>query len=153
MPNLQELDLSRNLLSNWACIQALARELGDTLQSLTISYNVFRLLEPVPAQPAFTTLRTLVLNWTRLSWEQVRAAVSGTACRPVSWLTAVQIIACRSWPWHHVCPMLEELHACSCALACLSRPDTEAFPQLKVRKNLTPLSGQACCKGVRYLHS
>eukprot|EP00644_Phytophthora_capsici_P009822 jgi/Phyca11/550817/estExt2_Genewise1Plus.C_PHYCAscaffold_390028 len=66
-PNLTELDLSRNLFSQWSDILDILREL-PLLKTLILSGNRFILNE---GDGVFQNVKVLVLNQTLLSWSDV----------------------------------------------------------------------------------
>lgn len=66
-PNLTELDLSRNLFSQWSDILDILREL-PLLKTLILSGNRFILKE---GDGVFQNVKVLVLNQTLLSWSDV----------------------------------------------------------------------------------
>ncbi|KAI9919688.1 hypothetical protein PsorP6_017685 [Peronosclerospora sorghi] len=73
VPNLTELDLSRNLFTKWTDILAVVREL-PRLETLILSGNRFTLEEESGREDntvRFEHLKVLVLNQTLLSWDQV----------------------------------------------------------------------------------
>ncbi|XP_043197939.1 tubulin-specific chaperone E-like isoform X3 [Amphibalanus amphitrite] len=68
-PNIEELDLAENLLSSWAAVAEITRQLPK-LRILNISEN--RLAEPDAAlRPAFASLQILMANRQRYTWEEV----------------------------------------------------------------------------------
>lgn len=67
-PNIRELDLTANLLPDWHEVGRLCDELQD-LSILDLSSSRIR-IGPAPL-PTLSTLKTLVLNCCRLTWEQV----------------------------------------------------------------------------------
>jgi len=76
-PNLTELDLSRNLLSSWSSLVAIAREL-PLLETLILSGNRFTLSEKGggDSSDVFPSVKVLVLNQTLLSWSDVMELVT-----------------------------------------------------------------------------
>ncbi|KAF0296185.1 Tubulin-specific chaperone E [Amphibalanus amphitrite] len=67
-PNIEELDLAENLLSSWAAVAEITRQLPK-LRILNISEN--RLAEPDAAlRPAFASLQILMANRQRYTWEE-----------------------------------------------------------------------------------
>ena len=68
VPNICELDLAGNLLSDWAAVEGLGTQL-DKLQSLDLRGNRLHVQPGAPQTICFPKLRVLVLNGTRLSWE------------------------------------------------------------------------------------
>jgi Leucine-rich repeat (LRR) protein len=69
-PQLEELDLSGNLLSSWAEVEAVVGALPK-LTALNLTAN--RMSSPQGALPTALRLRVLVLNQTDIQWEQMTA--------------------------------------------------------------------------------
>lgn len=68
VPNIQELDLSGNLLSEWKDVGIICEQL-PALKALNLSYN---LMSPYKSElPLLKSIRVLVLNNTGVDWEQV----------------------------------------------------------------------------------
>ncbi|RIA87419.1 hypothetical protein C1645_286960 [Glomus cerebriforme] len=70
-PNIIDLNLSKNLLSDWDTIASICEQL-QKLEVLRLNYNRFQVLETSPRLPnTFTNLKSLSLNYTRISWKQI----------------------------------------------------------------------------------
>ncbi|GAU39807.1 hypothetical protein TSUD_219820 [Trifolium subterraneum] len=68
VPNIKELDLSGNLLSEWKDVGFICEQL-PALKALNLSYN---LMSPYKSElPLLKSIRVLVLNNTGVDWEQV----------------------------------------------------------------------------------
>ncbi|EFJ23244.1 hypothetical protein SELMODRAFT_175129 [Selaginella moellendorffii] len=67
-PNIEELDLTGNLISDWNFVTCLCEEL-PRLRAVDLSYNRIDIRPEMPRPPL--NLRTVVLNYCSLSWEQV----------------------------------------------------------------------------------
>ncbi|CAL5184106.1 unnamed protein product [Lathyrus oleraceus] len=68
VPNIKELDLSGNLLSEWKDVGIICEQL-PALKALNLSYN---LMSPYKSElPLLKSIRILVLNNTGVDWEQV----------------------------------------------------------------------------------
>ncbi|GAU46622.1 hypothetical protein TSUD_377880 [Trifolium subterraneum] len=68
VPNIKELDLSGNLLSEWKDVGSICEQL-PALKALNLSYN---LMSPYKSElPLLKSIRVLVLNNTGVDWEQV----------------------------------------------------------------------------------
>ncbi|KAF4035455.1 Ubiquitin-like domain [Phytophthora infestans] len=76
-PNLTELDLSRNLFSEWSDIIAVIREL-PLLETLILSGNKLTIEEENDSSKLaiFENLKVLVLSYTLLSWKNVGAIIT-----------------------------------------------------------------------------
>ncbi|XP_055459926.1 tubulin-specific chaperone E isoform X2 [Psammomys obesus] len=96
-PNIRVVDLSKNLLSTWDEVIAIAEQLKD-LEVLNLSENKLQFPSdsPTPTR-TFSTLKTLVLNKTGITWAEV------LCCAP-------------SWP------VLEELYLKSNNISISERP-------------------------------
>ncbi|CAI9117145.1 OLC1v1018487C1 [Oldenlandia corymbosa var. corymbosa] len=70
LPNLKELDLMGNLLSDWKDVGIICKELA-VLEVLNLSYNLMS--HDVTGFPKLNNIRVLVLNFTGISWNQVEA--------------------------------------------------------------------------------
>ncbi|CAG8530518.1 4923_t:CDS:10 [Paraglomus occultum] len=70
--NIIDLNLSKNLLSDWETVARICEQLKK-LQILRLNYNRFQPLQSPPPQfiEAFKNLKSLSLNYTRISWSQV----------------------------------------------------------------------------------
>ncbi|KAM7511499.1 hypothetical protein LguiB_010374 [Lonicera macranthoides] len=68
IPNLKELDLTGNLLSEWKDIGTICKEL-PTLETLNLSNNFMS--TDINGMPLLKNIRILVLNNTGLNWMQV----------------------------------------------------------------------------------
>jgi hypothetical protein len=114
-PNVAELDLSDNLLSDWSQVRALCRAL-PALRVLDLSGNRVRLPQqavasssapplppPPPAPRPPLQLRTLVLN---------------DCAATVTWPALVQLVG-------SCLPELEALHACRCGMRSLALEEEE----------------------------
>ena len=75
--NLQELDLTDNLLSNWDILSQLGGGLPQ-LKCLNLTSNVLTFSDETPHLPN-TALQILVLNSCKLSWSDVRACAVSVA--------------------------------------------------------------------------
>ncbi|XP_051023806.1 tubulin-specific chaperone E [Acomys russatus] len=96
-PNIRVIDLSKNLLSTWDEVVLIAEQLKD-LEALNLSENKLQFPSDSPATTrTFSTLKTLVLNKTGISWAEV------LRCAP-------------SWP------VLEELYLKSNNISISERP-------------------------------
>ncbi|CAG8521457.1 5927_t:CDS:10 [Dentiscutata erythropus] len=70
-PNIIDLNLSKNLLSDWETVAHICQELKK-LEVLRLNYNRFQPLKSVPNfSNAFLNLKNLSLNHTRISWDQI----------------------------------------------------------------------------------
>ncbi|CAI2166690.1 14465_t:CDS:10 [Funneliformis geosporum] len=70
-PNIVDLNLSKNLLSDWETVAKICEQLKK-LEVLRLNYNRFQILEYSPIFPdAFKNLKNLSLNYTRISWKQI----------------------------------------------------------------------------------
>lgn len=96
-PNIRVVDLSKNLLSTWDEVIAIAEQLKD-LEGLNLSENKLQFPSDSPTPTTtFSTLKTLVLNKTGITWAEV------LCCAP-------------SWP------VLEELYLKSNNISISERP-------------------------------
>lgn len=68
LPNIKELDLTGNLLSEWKDVGTICKEL-PTLTALNLSSNFMS--HDITGMPQLNHIRTLVLNNTGLNWTQV----------------------------------------------------------------------------------
>ncbi|EXB58480.1 Tubulin-specific chaperone E [Morus notabilis] len=68
LPNLKELDLTGNLLSDWKDVGTICKELPN-LAALNISYNL--LAQDIFGLPQLKSIRILVLNYTGVNWAKV----------------------------------------------------------------------------------
>ncbi|XP_021758179.1 tubulin-folding cofactor E-like [Chenopodium quinoa] len=68
VPNLKELDLTGNLLSDWKDIAAVCQEL-PLLSALNLSNNMMS--QDVTCLPMLRNIRVLVLNYSGIKWTQV----------------------------------------------------------------------------------
>ncbi|XP_044275976.1 tubulin-specific chaperone E isoform X1 [Varanus komodoensis] len=76
-PNITRIDLSKNLLSSWKEVVAIACQL-EKLETLNLSDNKMRFPStPLPASTAFCKLRVLALNRTRVTWAEVLLCAAG----------------------------------------------------------------------------
>ncbi|CAG8685773.1 10461_t:CDS:10, partial [Cetraspora pellucida] len=70
-PNIVDLNLSKNLLSDWETVAHICQELKK-LEVLRLNYNRFQMLKAVPNfSNAFLNLKSLSLNYTRIFWDQI----------------------------------------------------------------------------------
>ncbi|EXX52298.1 uncharacterized protein OCT59_005737 [Rhizophagus irregularis] len=70
-PNIIDLNLSKNLLSDWETVANICGQL-EKLEVLRLNYNRFQVLEISPSFPnAFANLKSLSLNYTKVSWKQI----------------------------------------------------------------------------------
>jgi len=106
-PNIQELDLSENLIDSWSGVEDIAAQL-PRLESLDLRENRIQPTPPSPAAP-FHSLRVLVLNATGLGWTETVSIAQ------------------------HM-PTLHELHVASNSIVSLeaASPLPEAFPSLEM---------------------
>ncbi|CAN1855257.1 Tubulin-folding cofactor E [Linum perenne] len=82
LPNLKELDLTGNLLSEWKDIGTICEQL-PSLKALNLSHNL--MADVVTGLPRLSSIRVLVLNCTGVKWTQVEEL-------------------------EHLLPVIEELH-------------------------------------------
>ncbi|XP_060047940.1 tubulin-specific chaperone E isoform X3 [Erinaceus europaeus] len=76
-PNIRVLSLSKNLLSSWDEVINIADQL-KRLESLTLSENKLKFPSGLQSLPGtFSTLKTLVLNRTGVTWSEVLRCASG----------------------------------------------------------------------------
>lgn len=68
VPNLKELDLTGNLLSDWKDVAAVSQELSG-LSAINLSNNMLSL--DVTGLPILRNIRVLVLNYTGIKWTQI----------------------------------------------------------------------------------
>uniref|UniRef100_A0A803QVD7 CAP-Gly domain-containing protein n=1 Tax=Cannabis sativa TaxID=3483 RepID=A0A803QVD7_CANSA len=68
LPNLKELDLTGNLLSDWKDVGTICKEL-PMLQALNLSYNL--MAPDIVELPQLKNIRILVLNHTGVNWTKV----------------------------------------------------------------------------------
>ncbi|PON42013.1 CAP Gly-rich domain containing protein [Trema orientale] len=68
LPNLKELDLTGNLLSDWTDVGTICKEL-PTLAALNLSYNL--MASDIVGLPQLKSIRILVLNNTGVNWTKV----------------------------------------------------------------------------------
>ncbi|KAK2394512.1 tubulin-folding cofactor E [Trifolium repens] len=68
VPNIKELDLSGNLLSEWKDVGIICEQL-PALKALNLSYNLMSAYKS--ELPLLKNIRVLVLNNTGVDWEQV----------------------------------------------------------------------------------
>ncbi|CAG8483594.1 9173_t:CDS:10 [Acaulospora colombiana] len=70
-PNIIDLNLSKNLLSNWETVASICRQLKN-LEILRLNYNRFQILKGPPNfSEVFLNLKSLSLNHTRITWDQI----------------------------------------------------------------------------------
>ncbi|CAG8452149.1 9831_t:CDS:10 [Funneliformis caledonium] len=70
-PNIVDLNLSKNLLSDWETVAKICEQLKK-LEVLRLNYNRFQISESLSIFPnAFLNLKNLSLNYTRISWKQI----------------------------------------------------------------------------------
>ncbi|RHZ74066.1 hypothetical protein Glove_227g71 [Diversispora epigaea] len=69
-PNIIDLNLSKNLLSDWETVDSICQQLKK-LEVLRLNYNRFQALETTPKFTGFSNLKNLSLNYTRITWDQV----------------------------------------------------------------------------------
>nr|CAG8580149.1 9038_t:CDS:10 [Entrophospora candida] len=70
-PNIIDLNLSKNLISDWETVARICEQLKK-LQVLRLNYNRFQGLTRVPDfKISFTNLKNLSLNYTRIEWKQI----------------------------------------------------------------------------------
>ncbi|CAG8637274.1 10579_t:CDS:10 [Paraglomus brasilianum] len=70
--NIIDLNLSKNLLSDWENVAHICEQLKK-LQILRLNYNRFQPLQSPPQSiEGFKNLKSLSLNYTRISWSQVQ---------------------------------------------------------------------------------
>ncbi|KAI5668910.1 hypothetical protein M9H77_18763 [Catharanthus roseus] len=77
IPNLKELDLTGNLLSNWKDLGIICKEL-PALEALNLSYNLME--HDIKGIPQLNSLRILVLNHTGINWKQVEVLKDTLPC-------------------------------------------------------------------------
>lgn len=110
LPQLQELDLSENLLSSWLVLQQLGTAM-PSLACVNLTHNFMAMPTPdkLRGTPHNQSLRILVLNKCCLSWSQVVLIQESV-------------------------PSLQELHLCSNSISRLSASDNGAplFPRLQL---------------------
>ncbi|KAJ7982715.1 Tubulin-folding cofactor E [Quillaja saponaria] len=68
IPNVKELDLTGNLLSDWKDVGTICGQL-PALATLNLSNNVMS--QCISGLPTLKSIRVLVLNYTGIDWEQV----------------------------------------------------------------------------------
>ncbi|XP_019155293.1 PREDICTED: tubulin-folding cofactor E, partial [Ipomoea nil] len=68
IPNLKELDLTGNLLSEWEEVGIICKELPG-LAALNLSHNI--MAHDISGMPLLNNIRILVLNHTGISWKHV----------------------------------------------------------------------------------
>ncbi|KAL5569494.1 hypothetical protein UlMin_026069 [Ulmus minor] len=68
LPNLKELDLTGNLLSDWKDVGTICKELPN-LAALNLSYNA--MAQDIVGLPQLKNIRVLVLNCTGINWEKL----------------------------------------------------------------------------------
>ncbi|KAF3434118.1 hypothetical protein FNV43_RR25221 [Rhamnella rubrinervis] len=68
LPNLKELDLTGNLLSDWKDVGIICKEL-PALSALNLSYNL--MTKEIVGMPQLKSIHILVLNNTSLKWKEV----------------------------------------------------------------------------------
>ncbi|PON49534.1 CAP Gly-rich domain containing protein [Parasponia andersonii] len=68
LPNLKELDLTGNLLSDWKDVGTICKEL-PTLAALNLSYNL--MASDIVGLPQLKSIRILVLNNTGVNWTKI----------------------------------------------------------------------------------
>nr|XP_056708341.1 tubulin-specific chaperone E [Euleptes europaea] len=96
-PNIRVINLSKNLLSSWIEVIAIARQ-AENLETANLSQNKMKFpATSPPASGAFCKLRVLALNQTGVTWAEVLLCATG-------------------WP------ALEELHLASNEISVLQRP-------------------------------
>ncbi|XP_032071278.1 tubulin-specific chaperone E isoform X1 [Thamnophis elegans] len=96
-PNIRQINLSRNLLSSWKEVLAIACQV-ENLETLNISENKMKFPSVLPpASQTFCKLRILALNQTGVTWTEVLLCATG-------------------WP------ALEELYLASNSISLLKRP-------------------------------
>lgn len=159
-PNIRVVDLSKNLLSTWDEVILIAEQLKD-LEALDLSENKLQFPSDSPALTrTFSTLKTLVLNKTGITWTEVlRCAPSWPVLeelylksndisiseRPVNVLQKMRLLDLSSNPSideNQLCliaylPRLEHLLLSDIGLSSIHFPDAEVgcktsmFPALK----------------------
>ena len=150
--NLQELDLTDNLLPTWGVLSEFAAGL-PRLRCLNLSCNIMT-MPAGSCQPPNTALQVLVLNSCRLSWSEV----SGWGCCPPAWELSLTSQRCPAPQTDKCCclqvlqlqhnvPNLRELHLCNNDIKHLSHPaDQLSFSNLQVDLLLTsPNTPYSCC--------
>nr|XP_028579901.1 geranylgeranyl pyrophosphate synthase isoform X1 [Podarcis muralis]XP_028579902.1 geranylgeranyl pyrophosphate synthase isoform X1 [Podarcis muralis] len=96
-PNVKQISLSKNLLSSWKEVIAIASQV-ENLEILNLSQNKMKFPStPPPASTTFCNLKTLALNQTGVTWTEVLLCATG-------------------WP------ALEELHLAANDISLLKRP-------------------------------
>ncbi|CAG8485532.1 411_t:CDS:10 [Diversispora eburnea] len=65
-----DLNLSKNLLSDWEIVDSICQQLKK-LEVLRLNHNRFQALETIPKFTGFSNLKSLSLNYTRITWDQV----------------------------------------------------------------------------------
>ncbi|XP_047615439.1 tubulin-specific chaperone E [Phacochoerus africanus] len=76
-PNIRSIDLSKNLLSSWDDVVAIADQLKH-LEVLNLSENKLRFPSGLPSPTGtFSMLKVLVLNRTGVTWAEVLRCASG----------------------------------------------------------------------------
>ncbi|VFQ71513.1 unnamed protein product [Cuscuta campestris] len=68
IPNLKELDLSRNMFYEWKDVGAICKAL-PALVALDLSHNI--MAHDINGMPLLNNIRVLVLNYTGISWRHV----------------------------------------------------------------------------------
>ncbi|KAL3873874.1 hypothetical protein ACJMK2_036957 [Sinanodonta woodiana] len=87
MPNIEDLDLSKNLIPSWKAVASITEQLKN-LTILNVSENKMVLPEnPESLSSSFANVRTLIANKMKYSWENI-------------------LQCCK------ICPSLEQLHVC-----------------------------------------
>ncbi|KAG9307361.1 hypothetical protein G9A89_017190 [Geosiphon pyriformis] len=70
-PNIVDLNLSKNLIADWDTIARICEQL-EKLEVLRLNYNRFQILHKTPTfTDAFKHLKSLSLNYTRITWNQL----------------------------------------------------------------------------------
>lgn len=77
LPQLQELDLTSNLLCSWQLLQQMGNAL-PSLACMNLSQNIMTMPAPdaMSSMPPNTALRVLVLNSCQLNWSEVSTIFS-----------------------------------------------------------------------------
>ncbi|XP_021903365.1 tubulin-folding cofactor E [Carica papaya] len=68
LPNLKELDITGNLISEWKDVGTICEQL-PSLSSLNLSYNLMK--QDIWGLPQLKSIRVLVLNYTGINWTQI----------------------------------------------------------------------------------
>lgn len=105
---IQDLDLSRNLINDWAQVAHIANALHPHLTSLRLNYNRFLPFTAPINRSCFRTISILSLNSTMITWDCLNSLASTCFTQ------------------------LVELHVGYNRISCISPSDAVLFPSLKV---------------------